>query len=295
MSKIIRSRRDTPFVQIDKTGPEDKNLSWKAKGILAYILCKPDDWQIYISELSNNSKDGKDSTRAGVNELIANGYIVRNRVHDENGKFAGYDYQVHEKPVTIFAKTVNGKAVVGKPVYGKTVYGKSNATNNNLNNKDLNNNKNSESSRKKITTEDIEDFELLENLESLPVDELPKKVAPKKGFENEESPNWMEVALAAIEYVTKDPEGIDQWNFMCKGRRVEPDDIMTAYFGKYADSPFILRNWKKEIPKMTNWINTQLQSQKKQKAYEKTSTKARLTVEEYEKPRQIKVSKVPSL
>lgn len=115
-----------------------------------------------------------------------------------------------------------------------------------------------DNAHEKITTEDIEDFELLEKIEQLEAEEeLPKKVAPKKGFENEETPNWMEVALAAIEYVTKDQEGIDQWNFMCKGVLVAPDDIMTAYFGKYADAPYILRNWKKQIPGMSNWIKNE--------------------------------------
>ena len=75
MSKITRQKRNTPFVQIDKNALQDERLSWKAKGLLAYLLSLPDDWQIYINELKNHAKDGRDSTRTAMNELIKFGYI----------------------------------------------------------------------------------------------------------------------------------------------------------------------------------------------------------------------------
>lgn len=96
--KIKRTPRDTPFVQIDKRVFEDKTLSWKAKGILAYLLSKPDDWQIIINDLIARSKDGRGSTLSGITELMAAGYIHRSTKR-EFGKFAGSDYEVFEVPV----------------------------------------------------------------------------------------------------------------------------------------------------------------------------------------------------
>lgn len=37
------------FVTVHKNFIHDDNLSWKAKGILLYLLSRPDDWQIYES------------------------------------------------------------------------------------------------------------------------------------------------------------------------------------------------------------------------------------------------------
>ena len=251
MSRIIRSKRDTPFVQIDKTGPEDKTLSWKAKGILSYILCKPDDWQIYIAELSKHAKDGKDSTRTGVNELIKAGYIIRTRVHDENGKFAGYDYQVHESPVkpTVIGKSENGKStVVGKTVNGlsengKTVNGKSNATNNNSTNNELTNNDSSEITHAKT-----------------------EKINPGSKQPIQEELNWVQVARDMAEWLEGD--GADQWRFMCEqaGGYVEPIAIASAWAGKYSDSQYMLRKWKKEACKLQNWIRNELKSNHIQQA-----------------------------
>jgi len=111
MSKITRLKRNTPFVQIDKTPLQDQTLSWKAKGLLAYLLSLPDDWQIYVNELTKHAKDGRDSTRTALNELIKSGYVSRNFSERKSGKFTGYDYFVSETPMSEQPKTENPKSV----------------------------------------------------------------------------------------------------------------------------------------------------------------------------------------
>ncbi|TKI88055.1 DNA-binding protein, partial [Bacillus wiedmannii] len=44
---IFRVKKDNNYSVINNTGLKDKRLSWKAKGILAYILTLPDDWVFY--------------------------------------------------------------------------------------------------------------------------------------------------------------------------------------------------------------------------------------------------------
>lgn len=130
----VQKNKDNPYVMMNKTGLHDIRLSWKAKGLLAYILSLPDDWQIYESELQNHAKDGKDSLKSAMKELMEFGYVVRTRLHDEKGRFNGYDYCIYEVP------TENGKPDNGKSVNGKTNNGKSATTNNkNTNNKKTNN------------------------------------------------------------------------------------------------------------------------------------------------------------
>lgn len=96
-SKIRRAPKDNknPYVMINKLPLDDAKLSWKAKGILTYILSKPNDWSIYVSHLSKQSNDGEKSTRTGINELIENGFIIRYPIY-EGGKIIEWIYEVSE-------------------------------------------------------------------------------------------------------------------------------------------------------------------------------------------------------
>lgn len=98
MGKITRSQQRDSFVIMDKRPLEDKRLSWKAKGLLAYLLSKPDSWNCMVTDLIKQSKDGRDGVRAGLNELIAAGYVKRSKVVGEDGQFEGCDYEVSEIP-----------------------------------------------------------------------------------------------------------------------------------------------------------------------------------------------------
>ena len=136
MSGIVRvNKRENPFAQIDKYPLKDENLSWQEKGLLAYLLSLPNDWDLYINELCKHATNGRDSTAAIVSKLIKKGYIIRERKR-EKGKFKGYDYQVFERPDL----AENWKSVNGKSVNGKTVNEKPETTNNNLTDNNLNNN-----------------------------------------------------------------------------------------------------------------------------------------------------------
>lgn len=316
MSRIIRSKRNTPFVQIDKTGPEDPNLSWKAKGILSYILCKPDDWQIYVAELSKHAKDGKDATASGVNELIKAGYITRKQKHSGDGKFAGYDYEVVENPIdaTVSGKsrhgkrTVSGKSVNGSSVNGKTENGKPETTNNDLTNNDLTKERKNESERENQPKEEIEETPL-----PAKASQPSKKVAPKKvskpgpvddSFLTEEIPDlgqkhWTEVARAMAAYF-KDENGFgpEEWRMMCDsaGGHVKPLVITTLWAGKA--KPFELVNWRNHTGKLTNWIRNNITADRtteaKVKSMDKNKIPERLKVNDQGYHREIKVSRAPT-
>ncbi|OWY63799.1 hypothetical protein B7486_50950 [cyanobacterium TDX16] len=97
MSIIRCQKKRHPYAQIDKTPLLDTRLSWKARGILAYLLTKPDDWEIIVANLINASEpDGRESLRSGLKELENLGYIIRARRQDERGRFAGWEILVFE-------------------------------------------------------------------------------------------------------------------------------------------------------------------------------------------------------
>ena len=113
MSKITIKKRKNPFLIMSKTALNDRNLSLRAKGLIAYLLSLPDDWQIYISELQTRSKDGRDSIRSAITELLKAKYIHRGQKR-ENGKFSGYTYTIYEEPTTVLPKTEKPTTVIPK-------------------------------------------------------------------------------------------------------------------------------------------------------------------------------------
>lgn len=96
---IIRSEKNSNYSVIDNTVFRDRKLSWKAKGMLSYLLSLPGDWKIHMDDLITRSTDGETSTRSAMNELIESGYIVRKTLR-KDGVISGCDYIVFEKPQT---------------------------------------------------------------------------------------------------------------------------------------------------------------------------------------------------
>lgn len=99
-SGIVRVyKKRNNFVIIDKTGLEDERLSFKARGILAFLLGKPDDWYTSMKHLERSSeKDGRESVRSGVKELMDIGYMIRVPNRTPDGHFKGHVTIVFETP-----------------------------------------------------------------------------------------------------------------------------------------------------------------------------------------------------
>lgn len=93
--KIIRKDKKDNFTTIDNAYLQNKKLSFKAKGIMTYILSLPDDWAIYIDQLIKTSKDGEGSFRSGLDELIKAGYIKRYPII-EKGQIVAWQTEVYE-------------------------------------------------------------------------------------------------------------------------------------------------------------------------------------------------------
>lgn len=118
---IRKTSRKVNFTTVSNDFLQDVNLSWKAKGMIVYILSLPPGWVLNIPDLKNRSKDGRDSTAAGLRELMENGYCRRSTLRSEGGTFGGYDYEVSdikefepeqpetENPSTVQPKTENPK------------------------------------------------------------------------------------------------------------------------------------------------------------------------------------------
>jgi len=106
---IIRAphNKKNPYVIMDKRIFENDALSWKAKGLLGYLLSRPDDWTVILTDLEKRSADGKHAVRTAIKELQEAGYMLHERRHNpETGQFE-WTYIVHEAPYTDFPSMVN--------------------------------------------------------------------------------------------------------------------------------------------------------------------------------------------
>ncbi|PIJ99200.1 DnaD domain protein [Lysinibacillus sphaericus] len=93
---IYRVVKNDNFVVLDKGFLNNDQLSWKAKGLLAYMLSLPDDWDFCLTDLATRSKCGRDGTASIVNELIREGYLQKVQERAKDGKFSKVEFVVFE-------------------------------------------------------------------------------------------------------------------------------------------------------------------------------------------------------
>jgi hypothetical protein len=83
--KIIRVRHEDHFTVVRNRTIRDPRLSFKATGLLAYLLSLPDGATVSRAELVKAKTDGQDSIMTALRELKAAGYIEHEKVQDEYG------------------------------------------------------------------------------------------------------------------------------------------------------------------------------------------------------------------
>ena len=119
MSIIHISKRENPYVQIDKRALEDNRLSWRAKGILAYLLSKPSGWKVNVKDIWNNGAEGRNAVQDCLVELQKIGYAELKTVTGEHGKLMGSQWIITEEPKGGFSEATD-KPKTGKPTNRKS-------------------------------------------------------------------------------------------------------------------------------------------------------------------------------
>ncbi|MBM9578951.1 hypothetical protein JWG45_17535 [Leptospira sp. 201903070] len=105
-----RTERD--YTRVTNVWIRDSRLSWKARGILIFLLHLPPDWAVNSEELQTHASDKKDSTIAGLRELVHFGYAELVRVRDpETGRIKQVwnFFETSRKPFVMAAKESNKK------------------------------------------------------------------------------------------------------------------------------------------------------------------------------------------
>jgi hypothetical protein len=99
---IIRRKHKGNFATIPNSTANDDRLGVDALGILVYLLAKPSDWTVLVTDLRRRFHIGRDRVYAILKELESNGYVQRNQSRsDESKQYKTVEYVVYDCPVKV--------------------------------------------------------------------------------------------------------------------------------------------------------------------------------------------------
>ena len=115
MAEVFRINKTKNYTVMSNYHLQDKNLSFKAKGLLSCMLSLPDDWNYSVRGLASISKEGIKAINSILKELEENYYLKRERKQENNGRFY-YEYNIYEtsytqKGITDKGTTLNGTQI----------------------------------------------------------------------------------------------------------------------------------------------------------------------------------------
>ena len=106
--RIANRRR---FTTIISEALEDTRLSFRARGVLAWLLSKPDGWKINADNIAQEGTEGRDAILTALKELEIAGYLRRERVQMPGGTWHSrsmlYESPSPEKPTSAEPTSVN--------------------------------------------------------------------------------------------------------------------------------------------------------------------------------------------
>lgn len=102
----IRIHHQKNYTVIQNSAIRNTNLSWKARGILVFLLSHPDNWEINIIYLIKQAPDGRAAVRAALDELEKYGYLEKIRSRTKKGAFLT-KYLLYEVPLLTEANNSN--------------------------------------------------------------------------------------------------------------------------------------------------------------------------------------------
>ncbi len=94
---IIRVEKREDYAVLPNAVLNDERLSWEARGLLSYLLSKPNHWRVNSRALVKAGPAGRDKVQRILRELEEHGYLERRRTRGPDGKFF-WESVVREAP-----------------------------------------------------------------------------------------------------------------------------------------------------------------------------------------------------
>lgn len=96
MTTLRIAKRDR-YTSVSRLTINDERLSFRARGVLVWLLDKPDDWRFDSESISGAGSEGRDAVRRALQELESCGYLLREKFRDGGGRFVTI-VTVYERP-----------------------------------------------------------------------------------------------------------------------------------------------------------------------------------------------------
>lgn len=105
-TRIHRMPRKNNFTIIPNKILNNANLTWETRGLISYLISKPDDWCISVGQLIKAGPSSRRVIYRMLKELQNAGYIVKVQ-ENEKGRFGSVVYELYEEPFIQNEQTVN--------------------------------------------------------------------------------------------------------------------------------------------------------------------------------------------
>lgn len=111
---VIKIKKPEKYTIIANDVINNSKLTWEARGLLVYLLSKPNNWTVRVTDLTNQSPSGVKVIRRLIKELSDHGYISRERKQDPETKQFTWDTTVREEPILPLG--IDGSGIDGSGV-----------------------------------------------------------------------------------------------------------------------------------------------------------------------------------
>ena len=94
---VFKIEKNSNYTVMSNYHLRDRELSYKAKGLLSFMLSLPEDWDYSLAGLCSISKESRDGIRSILKELQEHHYVEIEKVRGDKGYFE-YNYLIYEIP-----------------------------------------------------------------------------------------------------------------------------------------------------------------------------------------------------
>ena len=101
MMSAFKIEKNQNYTVMSNHHLRDRNLSYKAKGLLSFMLSLPEDWDYFLAGLCSISKENRDGIRSILKELQEHHYVEIEKFRGDKG-YSEYNYLIYVKVYFLF-------------------------------------------------------------------------------------------------------------------------------------------------------------------------------------------------
>lgn len=134
---IRRGKHQDNYSIIANEMSNDIRLSFEARGMLLYLLSKPEDWIVRPVDVCKQGGMGKDRYYRITQELVDAGYMVKDQPRGDDGRMLGLDLVVYDIPQKTADEPTTKTPLPENPIPVKPTHTKNLTSTKDLKNKTL--------------------------------------------------------------------------------------------------------------------------------------------------------------